>query len=952
MRNLLHQFYLFILLACSVGCHSATDLLSEKQPIPYLSQADSEIIEIVDNADPFEEIGQRIIWKVDKKDGIPVKTIVLKGQQNLFGGLILNGYTIEEYNHIRSQLDSVVIHPLIYGTEEPIILNNQFSENGDHIPTIMLAALCDEEYSFELEDFLYDQMGVLGFNLASNLHVNPYTTGQNNWHDYFDHREDGTLLYQKRVSELNKRKTLTAYNSFAQGIHLPTDTIAGFQVGHDELISLIQNGLSAIILDIDLVEKEGDKIQTFFREVLQFNGLLISNLNNPEAVNQAVDAGIDMYIFHGADLDQFYDRFESEFANRLLLRDEVYEGHRKLLLAKYWMNSNRPANLTDYDSWMEIPGEERIEENSTTLVNNYKNLLPLTHTYKRDIRLLSYGPGTLDSMETIMRLFADHKRNFYNTSFQDILPTFELSRYRFATTIVTLDSLEISPQEDSVFIGFINDMSLTRKVALINFGNPENLIPFDTAVTKIQIYKRSGRTEALAAHLLYGGAVAQGKLPVTLSDRLIKGMYADVPKTRWKYENGSHIGIDQSELNKIERVAKEGIRRKAFPGCQVFAVKDGHVIYNKAFGKQSYRDKKRLKESDIYDIASVTKVASTTLSVMRLLEKGWLNLDDPLSKHLSLHDTLDISRIRIKDLLTHRSGIQANMPTRFIIKHKDSGSPDCGHYKCDTKTENYTLPVADKIYYSQATKDSLWSHASALSTEKGKYVYSDVNFYLLQKVIEKLTKKHLDTYVHREFYRPLGLRTCTYLPLRRFKKERIVPTEQDKKWRSQMLKGYVHDPTAALLGGISGNAGLFSNAHDMAVIGQMLLNNGQYGGRRYFKKETVELFTKPKFSKNRGLGFDSNRNGTAKVGKKASRSTYGHLGFTGTCLWIDPEEKLVYVFLSNRIHPNQKNYKISKYRYRQRIHDLIYSAIDKGKERVEHNLEIRAAKASFVPTDQ
>lgn len=934
------------------SCRSTADMLSDGQPIPFLNEAYPEIIEIVDNADPFEEIGQRIIWKIHKNDGLTSRDIIDFGMQNLFGGLILNGFSIDEYNSIRSQLDTLTQYPLIFGTEEPILLNNQFSGVDQQLPALMMLAIKEDRYHEQIDDFLYDQMAVLGINFTANFYSSKYETNSIGWNNYFDLRQGNSERYRRRLSVLNQRRTLTAYNYFDQKIEPKIDSIGQIEHRYNDIISLVQKGLSSIIVNPAVFRTNTESLSTFFRETLNFNGILMTKLDSISNIEKALDAGMDMFIVEGPDVRTFHDQLSASIGKRYMSMEEIYASHRKLLLAKYWMNNNSPKELTNYQLWMDIPGINKIDEFSTTLVRNYKNLLPLTHTYKRDIRLLSYGPSTLDTMESIMRLFADHKRNFYNSTFQKEFPTFNLSRYRFATIIVTLDSIRISPIKDSTFIAFINDLSQTRKVALVNFGNPENLISFDSTVTQLQIYRRNAQTESLAAHILYGGAAAKGEFPIMLGDHLVKGMHVEMPITRWRYVNCKDNNINEDELDKIRIIANEGIRRKAFPGCQIFAAKDGQVILNSAFGRSGYKDKHKLENSDIYDLASVTKVAATTLSIMRLVEKGWIGLEDRLSKYLSLHDTLDLNKVKIRDLLTHRSGIQANVPTQFIIEYKDTSEETCNLYRCDSLSESHSYEIAKHVYYSNITQDSLWAHVSALSANKGNYKYSDVNFYLLQRVIEEVTEMKLNTYVDREFYQPLGLRNCSFQPLSRFSKDRIVPTEQDKKWRAQILQGYVHDPTAALLGGISGNAGLFSNAHDIAVIGQLLLNKGKYGGIRYFKEETVELFTQAKFSKNRGLGFDSNNNGTAKVGRNASRSTYGHLGFTGTCIWMDPAENLVYVFLSNRIHPNQKNNKINKYRYRQRIHDVIYSAIEKGSRPIEQEPEIRAIKASLVSPDQ
>jgi len=916
------------------SCDSTTDLINERQPIPFLSSVDQRVIDVIDDSDPIAESHERIIWKVDKSDRISSAQIVQYGKANHFGGLILKGYSVDEYLDIRNQLDTVARHPIFYGTEEALLLNTQFTDAEEVVPAMMVAATGSAQSEKILEDQFLLQQSILGINFSASIYNKPFNI-KDDWTAPYDFKNGSRDYYQKRIRRLNEGKTLSALQTFDDDIITVIDSTTNIDSIYQETLPFAKYGLSAIVVDSSVVRNTSEELSEFFNNWIGFHGLLVSGVTQLNDISMALQKGIDLLIVDQPDIKAYSAFLKNELSE--INSTAQLTAHRKVLLAKYWMNSDTPNRSTDYQPWMTVSASSDIDESSTVLVNNYKDLLPFTSTYKRDFRLLSYGPRPLDTMEYVMHQFADHKRNFYNTAFDDELTTLNLARYRFATIIVTLDSVDIEGKKDSAFIQYINDMAATRKVALVNFGNPTNLMYFDTTVTMLQLFRRTVHSEMLAAHILFGGALAKGHLPITLNEKFAQGTSVETPLTRWRYRTPEEVGIDQREMNKIMLVAREGTRRKAFPGCQVFVVKDGNVIYNKGFGKHTYDRKKGqpVEPEDIYDIASITKIAATTIATMRLFEEGKIKLNDKLSKHLDIMKGSQIRDVRIKELLTHTSGIQPAMPLQFIIEHKEKKKVRHGLYKSDSLSAEYPVVTARNVYYTKAMQDSIWVHVQKLSAEKKRYDYSDVNMYLLQKVIEAKSGTTLDEYTSKYFYKQLGLKKIGYNPLKRFKPNQIVPTEHDKGWRGQELDGYVHDPAAALLGGVSGNAGLFSNAHDLAVIGQMLLNGGTYGGRRYFKKETVEKFTKAVIVPNRAYGFDSNNDGEAKVGKLASTQTYGHLGFTGTAMWIDPAEKLVYVFLSNRIHPIQRNHLLIKYRYRQRIHDVIYRAIEKGRKRVE-----------------
>lgn len=363
----------------------------------------------------------------------------------------------------------------------------------------------------------------------------------------------------------------------------------------------------------------------------------------------------------------------------------------------------------------------------------------------------------------------------------------------------------------------------------------------------------------------------------------------------------------------------------AAPGAQVMVLKDGKLVYKKAVGYTTWNKAGPVDSTTIYDIASITKVAATTLVVMKLFEEKKIKLDEKLGTYLPEVRNTNKNDLTIKELLTHQAGLEGWIP--FYKEALERNLPIFSK----TPTICNTIQVADDMYMDSTYLNIIWDEIySSPLKNRGTYKYSDLSMILMKKVVEKITKDPLELYVQRHFYDPLDLQTTTYLPLKKFSRFTIAPTSDDNEFRKQTVYGYVHDPTAAMFGGVSGHAGVFSNAEDLSVLFQMLLNGGEYNGKRYFKSETVKLFTTSQFQGNRrGLGFDKPAAGKniGPTSTLCSQETYGHTGFTGTCVWVDPKYDLVYVFLSNRVHPDENNKKLVELNIRTDIQDIIYQAI-------------------------
>ncbi len=465
------------------------------------------------------------------------------------------------------------------------------------------------------------------------------------------------------------------------------------------------------------------------------------------------------------------------------------------------------------------------------------------------------------------------------------------------------------------------------------FGNPYAISNAANAQNLLACYEDDDLTQLAAADILLGKAEAKGTLPVTVTPNLPFGKsvsyHAYFPEVV-----PESVGMNSSALANIDAIAKDAIDKGAMPGCVVLVARKGKIVYNKAFGNTNFDKKEATTTNMIFDLASVTKISATTVSVMKLYEEGKLDLQKTLGDYLAWTKGTDKAGLKIKDILLHQAGLNPFIPFYREVIDTVSGKPLPAYFST-TSANNFSIRVAENLYLRNDWTDTLYKRIlQSKLTPPGKYVYSDNDFIFLGKVVEALSGKTLDQYAADNFYKPLNMTTTGFKPLNRFMVEDIVPTEEEKHFRGQLIRGDVHDEGAALFGGVAGHAGLFSNAYDLAQLYQMLLNRGTMNGKQYLKKETINLFTGYNSDiSRRGLGFDKPEkdNATRKdpyPSKSVSANTFGHTGFTGTCVWVDPDKELIYIFLSNRVTPTRNNNKISQLSVRPNIQEAIYKALD------------------------
>jgi len=622
----------------------------------------------------------------------------------------------------------------------------------------------------------------------------------------------------------------------------------------------------------------------------------------------------------------------------------IDESVRKILITKYNENlthynvvdEKNITNEINLPEWYELKRE--IFNSNATLVFSRGIDIPLRNISKR-IAVVSFRADKENVFhEELMRhVCADAYfllENATDSAIKAVTDT--IKNYDLA--IIAVQNMAYWNKNNYGFNGpvmpAVEKICRQTKTILCLFGNPYAYHSWTSDVEPaalIVTYERDTLAEIACARSLVGIQNFRGHLPVSISQKYPEGtgIITETTDDRLVEMSPSELGLDMSLLDSVDVIIQKAIADTVFPGCQVIAAVNGKVFYNKAFGYHDYSKKLPVKRTDLFDLASVTKALSTTLAVMKLYEENRFRLDDELQQHLPAAKNTPAGSLPIDRLLTHSSGLPAWLP--LYAATVKNGKPDTNYYR--TKPDSlFGIHVSDSLYMRCDYIDTMLNIIlNSKISPAHQYKYSDLGFMLLKEMVEYLSADSLNNYVDENFYQPLGLSWMTYNPLKRFPKNRIPPTEEDTTFRDVKVHGYVHDQAAAMLGGVSGHAGLFGNAWDAAVILQMLIDKGQYAGTKYFEASTVDKFTSTYFDKNRrGLGFDK-PSGThnGNVCDEASPESYGHSGFTGTFVWADPRNGLVYVFLSNRTFPDAENKKIVEQNIRTRIHSLFYQTVDK-----------------------
>ncbi len=691
-------------------------------------------------------------------------------------------------------------------------------------------------------------------------------------------------------------------------------------------------------------------VTNLLQEELGFSGLITTDgLNMKGATNYATSAEVNLAaILAGNDLlcipqdiPATVALFKEAVLSKQITEARINLSVRKILKAKYWMGLHhyKPIELENLDQDLNTIENEllhrKLVKNSITLLKNEKRNLPVANLEFKKIAYVKLGDDS-------NRAFVNMLKNYTKVDViaKDNLNELihELSSYDLV--IVGFHKSNDHPWKSYTFsnkeLSWLQEIARKNEVILNIFTSPYSLLQlksFENIETVLVSYQNSILAQELSAQAIFGAISVHGKLPVSIHDQFKAGTgLKSYILSRLQYGVPEEVGMSSKRLAVIDRFADTILKEKMAPGFQVLVARKGKVVFQKSYGYHTDKKQVSVKNTDIYDLASLTKILAALPMLMKAEEEKKIPIQAKVKDILPSFKDTNKADASVLEILSHTARLKAWIP--FYKETQDSiTNRNLKQLYKSKKTNRFSTEVAKNLYLRDSYKDSIYNLIKEVEQrEQEGYKYSDLGYYLFKEALENKYEQPLNFLVEQKFYRSLGADRMTYLPLQKFSKKEIVPTEIDNYYRNQLLHGYVHDMGAAMLGGVGGHAGLFANANDVAKIMQMYLQKGFYGGRRYLKAETVDRFNTRYFKNEevrRGLGFDKPQldpDVEATCGCVSDKS-FGHSGFTGTYTWADPETELVYVFLSNRVYPNMENKGLIKTNMRTKIQQVIQDAI-------------------------
>lgn len=690
----------------------------------------------------------------------------------------------------------------------------------------------------------------------------------------------------------------------------------------------------------DLLQNRMNFQGLIFTDALNMKG--VANFSRPGEVDlKALLAGNDVLLY-SQDVPKAKALIKEAVANGTISENEINRRVKKVLKAKYWAGLNEYKPIDTYKISDRLNTEktkeviEKLYADAITIASNKDDLLPFKQLDLKKFASLTIGDEGKEFSQYLNKYTkVDHftiPKALGESAHYNLMKQLE----DYDVVIVGLMGVTNSPQRAFGVapgdIQLIKSLEKRQKVATVLFGNAYAAKALEGFGNVVLAYENTGITQQLAPQILFGGRPGKGILPVTVSGQFshgVGGYLADL--NRLSYGVAESVGLDSKKLDKIDEVAQKMMQIQAAPGANVLVVKGGKVVFERSYGYLDYRKSAQVTPETVYDLASITKVLATTQAAMFLHSRGELDMTKTLGDYLPELKGTNKANLVLKDVMAHEAGLKAFIP--HYVNTVQSGQWKPSYYQA-SQNPGFSRPVSNDMYAMDGLRDSIWHWTvkSELLPKPNKYVYSDLTMYFMQAVIERIVRQPLDEFLDQNFYAPLGLHTLTFNPFQKMPLTRIAPTENDVAFRKRQIQGYVHDPGAAMYGGVAGHAGLFGTANDLAVMMQLMLNKGSYGKISLIKPETIEAFTKRQSNMSRrGWGWDKPEPEKGKggsAGKLAPKSTFGHTGFTGTCVWADPENDLIYVFLSNRVYPDGGNNKLLDAGIRTQIHDLIYEAME------------------------
>lgn len=811
------------------------------------------------------------------------------------------------------------------------------------------------------------RLGVhINFSPVADINTNPDNPiiGNRSFGENKDKVTSHSVALMKGMHDagiLTSAKHFPGHGDTQQDSHktLPTINFSLDRIKNIELQpfkTLIDEGVSSVMvahLNVPSLEERqnfpsslSSKIVTdLLIEELNFNGIVITDaLNMKGASDNNIPGEIDLKAFKAGsdilliseDVPKAIQLIKKAVLSGDISKDRLAKSVKKILYAKYkvGLNNFEPIEIKNLTQELTAKENDAIYhlalENATTLIKNDSGILPINHINHKTIGYLELGDDSGEKFYETLKIYTDVKKIDKSTLNAD-------SRLDYDHIIIGFHKSDANPWTAYKFspseLEVINQLSAQSRITLVNFSRPYSLLDLKSYINIdaiLQAYQNSEIAQSVAAQQVFGALPIIGKLPVSITSAFPEGTgYKLKHNGRLGFGYYQNSGFNASFEGKIDSIANYALKEKMTPGMQILIAKNGKIVYDKNFGHHTYEKSIEVESDHVYDLASLTKILTTLPILMTLEEANKVSLETRLHELLPDLAASNKANLSILDMLTHYAKLEPWIP--FYKKTLEQKSD----YYDVTSSDKFGVELTEKMFLRTDYKDSIY--AAIVESELRdtlEYKYSDLPYYFLKKYIEKRTETPLDELAQTYFYKPMGLSYLKFHPLDHFEKNNIVPTELDSVWRDKLIHGTVHDQGAAMLGGVGGHAGLFGNARDVASFMQLYLNNGSFAVKTYLKPETILKFNTCYYcdqNVRRGVGFDKPQ--LEDIGPTCgclSMSSFGHSGFTGTYAWADPEEDIIYVFLSNRIHPDSSNDKLIKEDIRTKIQGVIYESLETG----------------------
>ena len=923
-----------------------------------------------------QKVGQLFMVQAfsDEKKLQKSKLLELIKNQHIGGLIYSNGGPVRQAK-LDNELQAASKIPLLVGMDAEWGLSMRLDSTYAFPWNMTLGAIKDLDLIKKTGQYIGEHCKRIGvhFNFAPVVDIN--TNPQNPIIGYRSFGEDKNNVTEKALAfmqgmqsagVLANAKHFPGHGDTDQDSHktLPTVSFDKKRIETIELFpykKLISNGLSSVMvahLNVPSLEPRANFpsslskpiVSDLLKTKLKFEGLIftdaldmkgVSNFSKPGAIDvQAFLAGNDVLLM-SENVEVGMEEIMLSYYSGRISEARLAHSVKKILNAKYkvGLNNYNPIKTKNLVADLNRSKDDllyaQLMQNAITVVKNYKSTLPIKDLELKNIAYVSMGDRSGKPFLNTLKKYAK-----ITEVKSDNLDQLIQKLKHFNLVIVGFHKSNSSPWKSYKFTNkelvWLQEIARTNEVILNIFSKPytlDALKSYSNFEGVVVGYQNSATAQKLSAQILFGALSAQGQLPVSISNSMYKvGHGLQTSKIdRLSFGLPESVGMSSAKLSKLDSVANFAIDEKMTPGIQLLVARKGKVIYDKNFGYHTYSKQRKVRAEDLYDLASLTKILVTLPLLMELVEHGSVDLDDRLGDILPQYKKTNKSQITLKEMLSHYARLQPWIPFYQSTLDSVTNKPISRFFRTK-KSKKYPIEISENSFLRTDFTDTIHQNIidSKLLDEK-KYRYSDLPYYILKDYLESFYDVSLDALIQQRFYKTIGANYSTYNPLEKFDKTQVIPTEKDTYFRFDTVHGHVHDMGAAMQNGVGGHAGLFSNANDVAKLMQMYLQYGHYGGKQFLTPKTIDAFNTCYFCEEdnrRGIGFDKPQlDEEGPTCGCISMTSFGHSGFTGTYAWADPEEEIIYVFLSNRTFPDSKNNRLLKENIRTEIQRLIYEAI-------------------------